>query len=211
MNDLTCFNCNSLFDKNCQNVTKPNNSSSKLYSKCKGDKRTCLVSIKLLSKSTYRQNSIVTVINSNLAQVKKYSYSMSSENSTTKVKMWSLERNCTNKCQEGCIVIGERTKLYACTTCCNTNYCNVGNNALSYRMLSLRMLLLLLQMPIIFMTYSQNVYTRVKIRGFCAWESSEKHSWAVRRKENASFFFTDITLISNKFLKSLEKTLDQIF
>lgn len=40
--------------------------------------------------------------------------------------MWAIERNCTNKCEPGCIVIGERTKLYACTACCEKSYCNTG-------------------------------------------------------------------------------------
>ena len=40
--------------------------------------------------------------------------------------MWGLERNCTNKCEPGCIVIGERTKLYSCTSCCEKSLCNTG-------------------------------------------------------------------------------------
>lgn len=42
---------------------------------------------------------------------------------------WSLERRCANNCEAGCIVIGERTKLYACTDCCNSSYCNSGKGA----------------------------------------------------------------------------------
>lgn len=40
--------------------------------------------------------------------------------------IWAIERNCTNKCEPGCIVIGERTKLYACTACCEKSLCNTG-------------------------------------------------------------------------------------
>lgn len=59
-----------------------------------------------------------------LFQVKRYSYTTSNENSTSVQRMWSIERNCTNKCEPGCITIGERTKLYACTSCCDTSFCN---------------------------------------------------------------------------------------
>lgn len=59
-------------------------------------------------------------------QVKRFSYTTSTENSTSVPMMWSLERNCTNKCEAGCIVIGERTKLYACTACCEHSLCNTG-------------------------------------------------------------------------------------
>lgn len=59
-------------------------------------------------------------------QVKRYSYTTSTENMTSTPKMWGMERNCTSKCEPGCIVIGERTKLYACTSCCEKSLCNSG-------------------------------------------------------------------------------------
>lgn len=59
-------------------------------------------------------------------QVKRYSYTTSTENMTSTPKLWGLERNCTSKCEPGCIVIGERTKLYACTSCCEKSLCNSG-------------------------------------------------------------------------------------
>lgn len=58
--------------------------------------------------------------------VKRISYTIATENSTTQPKMWSLQRQCSNVCGKGCIIIGERTKLYACTSCCETSLCNVG-------------------------------------------------------------------------------------
>lgn len=58
--------------------------------------------------------------------VQKFSYTTSTENATSSPKMWSLERKCAANCESGCIVIGERTKLYACTSCCKTSYCNTG-------------------------------------------------------------------------------------
>ncbi|XP_076368280.1 uncharacterized protein LOC143255845 [Tachypleus tridentatus] len=42
---------------------------------------------------------------------------------------WSIERNCTNHCQEGCVVLGEKTKLYHCRSCCHGNLCNSGDHA----------------------------------------------------------------------------------
>lgn len=59
-----------------------------------------------------------------ICMVQKFSYTTSTENVTSSPKMWSLERKCTATCEAGCIVIGERTKLYACTSCCKTPYCN---------------------------------------------------------------------------------------
>lgn len=64
-----------------------------------------------------------------ILQVKRYSFTTSTENSTTPPKMWAIERNCTKHCEPGCIVIGERTKLYACTSCCTTSLCNYGSGA----------------------------------------------------------------------------------
>lgn len=67
-----------------------------------------------------------------ICMVKRFSYTTSTENTTQPQKMWSLERKCTNVCEAGCIVIGERTKLYACTSCCETNsLCNIGKGSAS--------------------------------------------------------------------------------
>lgn len=62
-------------------------------------------------------------------QVKRFSYTTSTEDSTSSPQTWSMERKCTSKCDPGCIVIGERTKLSACTTCCEQSFCNVGTGA----------------------------------------------------------------------------------
>lgn len=59
--------------------------------------------------------------------VKRFSYTMSDKSSTSEKRLWSLQRDCTDKCENGCIVIGERTKLYACSSCCNTNWCNTSS------------------------------------------------------------------------------------
>ncbi|KAF9800468.1 hypothetical protein SFRURICE_013020 [Spodoptera frugiperda] len=69
--------------------------------------------------------------------VKRFSFTTSTENSTTLPKMWALERNCTKHCEPGCIVIGERTKLYACTSCCTTSLCNYGSGAEEMHLLDL--------------------------------------------------------------------------
>ncbi|XP_021927909.1 uncharacterized protein LOC110833760 [Zootermopsis nevadensis] len=87
----------------CSNL---NTSGVSFIQKCRDDRRTCMV--------------------------KRYSYSTSTENSSYPSKhLWSLQRNCINKCEPGCIVIGERTKLYACTACCEKSLCNTMNDAAS--------------------------------------------------------------------------------
>lgn len=60
--------------------------------------------------------------------VKRFSYTTSDNNSTSSKKLWSLQRNCAKECENSCIIIGERTKLYACQTCCDSNLCNVGSS-----------------------------------------------------------------------------------
>ncbi|XP_014599449.1 PREDICTED: uncharacterized protein LOC106784435 isoform X1 [Polistes canadensis] len=97
-NNLWCYQCDSMEDGDlCSDL--PYNHSSFIH-KCKDDKRICMV--------------------------KRFSYTTSTENSTSSPHVWSLERNCTSKCEPGCIVIGERTKLYACTACCDKSLCNTG-------------------------------------------------------------------------------------
>ncbi|XP_072152136.1 uncharacterized protein [Bemisia tabaci] len=101
-NDLMCYECNTLRNgPGCNNLSIGDNST--FVSKCKGDKKMCIV--------------------------KRYSYTTSTENSTSVQRIWSIERNCTNKCEPGCIVIGERTKLYACTKCCDKALCNTATGA----------------------------------------------------------------------------------
>jgi len=62
-------------------------------------------------------------------QVKRYSYTTSNESTTSSQQLWSLERNCSGKCEDGCIVIGERIKIYACQACCESPLCNVSNGS----------------------------------------------------------------------------------
>jgi hypothetical protein len=64
-----------------------------------------------------------------LLQVKRYSYTTSNESATSGQQLWSLERNCSGKCEDGCIVIGERIKIYACQACCETPLCNISNGS----------------------------------------------------------------------------------
>ncbi|EFN66033.1 hypothetical protein EAG_14529 [Camponotus floridanus] len=100
-NDLWCYQCFTMDDgEECTNLTNNIGNSSTFRHKCTDDKRMCMV--------------------------KRFSYTLSTENSTSNPQTWSMERNCVNKCEPGCIVIGERTKLYACTACCETNLCNNG-------------------------------------------------------------------------------------
>ncbi|CAF4815470.1 unnamed protein product [Pieris macdunnoughi] len=103
-NELWCYKCHAdVPDDKCADL-RHNNSA--LIHKCNNDRRVCMV--------------------------KRFSYTTSTENSTTGLKMWALERNCTKHCEPGCIVIGERTKLYACTSCCTTSLCNYGSGGISH-------------------------------------------------------------------------------
>ena len=43
-----------------------------------------------------------------LIQVKRYSYT---ENATSPLALWYIERNCSAKCEPGCLILGERTKV----------------------------------------------------------------------------------------------------
>ncbi|KAL1451745.1 hypothetical protein WDU94_006093 [Cyamophila willieti] len=99
-NHLYCYNCNTMdHGDECTN----NHTFRKFEYKCHGENKICIT--------------------------QKYSYTTSTENSTSAVNLWLLKRNCTKKCEPGCIVIGERTKLYACTQCCTSNLCNVGKGS----------------------------------------------------------------------------------
>ncbi|XP_076242975.1 uncharacterized protein LOC143184542 [Calliopsis andreniformis] len=101
VNDLWCYQCHTMEDgEKCSNLTE---NYSDFKHKCTGDKRTCMV--------------------------KRVSYTTSTENSTSSPQTWSMERNCTSKCEPGCIVIGERTKLNSCTACCEESFCNFGTAA----------------------------------------------------------------------------------
>ncbi|XP_043464687.1 uncharacterized protein LOC122500048 isoform X2 [Leptopilina heterotoma] len=98
VNDLLCYQCDTMEDgEKCADLSENNTT---LVQKCANDKRICMV--------------------------KRFSYTRSNENSTSVPMMWALQRNCTNKCEPGCIIIGERTKLYACIACCETSLCNTG-------------------------------------------------------------------------------------
>ncbi|XP_055373953.1 uncharacterized protein LOC129607188 [Condylostylus longicornis] len=101
VNDLYCYSCETMEDGlNCADFSVGNYNFSHMIKKCKADEFVCMV--------------------------KRFSYTMSNENVTTSPKMWSLERKCAVNCEPGCFSIGERTKLYACTSCCEKSLCNTG-------------------------------------------------------------------------------------
>lgn len=101
INDLWCYECQTMEDGNACSDIQPNHTNfDKFKKKCHSDDFYCTV--------------------------KSFSYTTSNENSTSIQRLWLLERNCTKKCESSCIIIGERTKLYACTSCCGDSYCNTG-------------------------------------------------------------------------------------
>ncbi|XP_037953435.1 uncharacterized protein LOC119683723 isoform X2 [Teleopsis dalmanni] len=102
VNDLWCYECDTM-DNGTACVDALGSNTTIYNKKCKGEEFICMV--------------------------KRFSYTLSTENSTSSPKMWSLNRRCTVVCEPGCIVIGERTKLYACTSCCEKSLCNTGRGA----------------------------------------------------------------------------------
>lgn len=106
-NDMWCYACHSM-ENGAMCVENITTNYSSFMKKCKDDEFICMV--------------------------QKFSYTTSTENATSKPQMWSLERKCASNCEAGCIVIGERTKLYACTSCCKTPYCNTDRGAAKHSM-----------------------------------------------------------------------------
>lgn len=102
-NDMYCYSCHSMRQSGDMCVDNITANFSSFMKKCSDDEFTCMV--------------------------QKFSYTTSTENTTSSAKMWSLERRCASSCEAGCIIIGERTKLYACTSCCKTAYCNTDKAA----------------------------------------------------------------------------------
>ncbi|XP_045616176.1 uncharacterized protein [Procambarus clarkii] len=42
---------------------------------------------------------------------------------------FGVNRTCAAVCNPSCMVIGDRTKIYSCTSCCSESYCNTGSSA----------------------------------------------------------------------------------
>lgn len=127
INDLKCYKCDTMDDGElCVDVVTTNATS--FIHKCEGEEFICMVS---LSERTFTFINPIHLTCSSLFQVKRFSYTTSNENSTSSPKMWSLDRRCAVTCEPGCIVIGERTKLYACTSCCESSMCNTGKGSAS--------------------------------------------------------------------------------
>jgi hypothetical protein len=103
VHDLTCYSCDMFDGDDCLNINQTFSKHITLTKKCAPDELFC--------------------------SVKRFSYTMSDKNSTSDKKLWTLQRNCSTTCENECIIIGERMKLHACQTCCQTNYCNVGADA----------------------------------------------------------------------------------
>lgn len=102
-NLMFCYECNTMVNgKSCSDFTDKDE-YLRFSTKCTGDRKTCMV--------------------------KRYSYTTSNESTTSSQQLWSLERNCSGKCEDGCIVIGERIKIYACQACCESPLCNVSNGS----------------------------------------------------------------------------------
>ena len=118
VNELFCFTCDMMFDgEDCLNINQTRTKQTNLTRKCSEKELFC--------------------------SVKRFSYTMSDKNTTSEKKLWNVQRNCSEECDNSCIIIGERTKLYACQTCCDNNLCNVGagveRNVMSWLLLLILM------------------------------------------------------------------------
>nr|CAH7723607.1 unnamed protein product [Callosobruchus chinensis] len=100
--ELWCYRCDTNGDgERCLDLA---GNQTHLHHKCTKEQRKCLV--------------------------RRISMSTSTDEITGKPKLWLLQRNCSEACEPGCIVIGERTKLHSCITCCDEhNFCNMGSGA----------------------------------------------------------------------------------
>jgi hypothetical protein len=104
INDLYCFTCDLLVDgEDCLKINETRTKQLNFTKKCAQDEPYC--------------------------SVRRFSYTMSDKNSTSDKKLWSLQRNCTSVCDNSCLLIGERVKIHACSSCCNANLCNISNDA----------------------------------------------------------------------------------
>ncbi|KAG8223195.1 hypothetical protein J437_LFUL000361 [Ladona fulva] len=116
-NDLGCFRCDTMEDgERCGHVME---NETQWRTKCSNERRMCMGDFR-----HYSSCRLMVAESIFEKKVKRFSYTTSTENSTSDIRMWYLERNCTTRCEPGCIVIGERTKLYACTACCEKPFCN---------------------------------------------------------------------------------------
>lgn len=80
--------------------------------------------------------------------------STSTEEVTGKPRLWLLQRNCSELCEPGCIVIGERTKLHSCITCCDEqNFCNAGSGAMKFYIANPKLILLLFNSTLFLMKF----------------------------------------------------------
>ena len=105
VNELYCYNCDMLDTEDCLNINNTKTSQVNFNKKCSEKESFC--------------------------SVKRFSYTMynTTSDTTSEKKLWTLQRGCKEKCENACIIIGERVKIHACETCCTTNLCNVGSHA----------------------------------------------------------------------------------
>ncbi|XP_015784254.1 uncharacterized protein LOC107361841 [Tetranychus urticae] len=47
---------------------------------------------------------------------------------------WALERKCSSSCIQGCIILGERTRLHYCSSCCSDDLCNTNSMSIDLKM-----------------------------------------------------------------------------
>ncbi|XP_068209424.1 uncharacterized protein [Palaemon carinicauda] len=100
-NSLVCWSCSSTSHGNPCTNIDPQNSSAVEAKVCDPDEKFC--------------------------SVKRIWYVVE----TKEAVMFSVNRNCSSECTPSCMVIGDRTKIHACTSCCTESHCNTDNSSSS--------------------------------------------------------------------------------
>nr|XP_040578064.1 uncharacterized protein LOC121126794 [Lepeophtheirus salmonis] len=101
---LFCYSCTTIKDgSNCRNLNHSNNSLRTRI--CVGKKVFC--------------------------KVRRMEYHISDEyDHSAGAIQWSMERDCAyESCQNFCVSMGARTRFTYCTSCCDTNYCNIDSGS----------------------------------------------------------------------------------
>ena len=64
------------------------------------------------------------------SQVQVYKTTSTENASAAQVeRIWSVQRQCAEDCDPGCLIVGESTKIIKCVSCCSEDLCNFADGA----------------------------------------------------------------------------------
>ncbi|CAG0881326.1 unnamed protein product [Cyprideis torosa] len=99
-----CFVCNGNENEECNSMDPVELRGLGFLKSCSKDERTC--------------------------KVRRYAYTTFNESGEASGEIvWAIKRQCSKACVEGCLEMGQRTRLYVCTSCCYNSSCNSGSGA----------------------------------------------------------------------------------